>query len=223
MFLRTVVGLCAVSLLVTVTTACGGGSKQQGASIKQATAQAAAISSTEAPLGGHLSGAAGELQSVAENFAKVKSFRARMTSDRTGAGPSQVEEEYVAPDRLHVSLSGGGAGLTEAIKIGTDTYTKTGSTWTKAPVAIPNSFDLKSTADNAVQGLERSTVTKGGTDTVDGKRCQLYHVTRAGESTGVDVCVYNGLPLQIVAQTSNGKVTIVYTDYNSNIDINPPI
>ena len=58
--------------------------------------------------------------------------------------------------------------------------------------------------------------TKGGTDTVAGKRCQVYSIPTT------EICLADDLPLRIVITSGTTKTTIVFTSFD-NVDIKAPI
>jgi hypothetical protein len=64
--------------------------------------------------------------------------------------------------------------------------------------------------------------TKGGVETINGKRCQDYvHTGTEGNAT---LCVdNNNLPVRFVGTLNGAKTTIEYQDLNGNIDIRTPV
>jgi len=210
--------LALAPVLLALSVSCGGGSKKETTSPTAAGGSGAQATATK-PSGGQ-SGASGELGAVIENFAKVKSFRAKLTIESPGQPKQEATMEIVLPDKFHMTFSGGG-GLpaVEMISIGNDAYLKAGPTWIKQPGsgggALFDPADISSTISDA------GGAKKGGTETVDGKRCQVYTYTSGSDST--EVCVSDNLPLRVVTSSGGAKTTIVFTDFNANITIKAPI
>lgn len=172
-------------------------------------------SNTGGSSGGNVSNS--EIAQLFVNFAKVKSFR---ISADVGGG-QKMQMEVVEPDRAHYVITGGSTGPIELIAIGNDAYVKTGSTWIKAPGSaagsVPKLADLSSQVQKA--SSNEKGFTKGGTDTVNGKKCQIY----TDNSDGGQICVADGLPLRVVTKGGGGNATLIFSDYNANIDIKAPI
>jgi hypothetical protein len=168
-----------------------------------------------------------DLRQVVQNWTQVQSFRAHLTVEASGRQPVEELIEYVRPDRLHVSLTGGPTGSTEIIVIGTDTYTKTAGSWTKRTTAGSGRSALFSPdqVDRAVQQLVAAGVTQGGLDAVAGTRCQIYVVkspTQGEPDQELCVSPEEGLLLRIVSQSGTMTTTVVFSDYNTPIAITPP-
>jgi hypothetical protein len=64
--------------------------------------------------------------------------------------------------------------------------------------------------------------TKGGIETVDGKRRQDYRHTRTEDTTTLCVGDYN-LPVKFAGLPNGTKTTIVYQNFNGNFDSRPPV
>jgi hypothetical protein len=163
--------------------------------------------------------ATGEFANLVNKFASQRSWRAQMTMEEPGQAPQSGTFEFVAPDKYRIVTSDPSLGSFEIISIGRDAYTKFGSMWTKqAGGGLGELFDVNSLAESI---KELSGYTKGGMETVAGKRCQIYSRTQAGETE--EFCIADDLPVRYVTSDSSGKTTIVFTDYNANIDIRAPI
>jgi hypothetical protein len=165
--------------------------------------------------GGNVSNS--EIAQLFTNFAKVKSFR--INAD-VGGG-QKLQMEVVEPDKAHYVITGGSTGNIELIAIGNDAYVKTGNTWIKAPGSaagsVPKLSDLSSQVQKA--SSNEKGFSKGGTDTVNGKKCQIY----TDNTDGGQICVADGLPLRVVTKGGSGNTTLIFSDYNANIDIKAPI
>ena len=214
--------LALVPALLALSVSCGGGSKKETTSPTAAGGSGAQATATK-PSGGQ-SGASGELGAVIENFAKVKSFRAKLTMESPGQPKQEATMEVVLPDKFHMTFSGGsGVPAVEMISIGNDAYLKAGPTWIKQAGAGGGALFDPGDISGAISDLgEAGGAKKGGTETVDGKRCQVYSYTSGSETT--EVCVSSdNLPLRVVTTSGSEKTTIVFTDYNANITIKAPI
>jgi hypothetical protein len=218
-----VVGLVGTSILGLALAACGGSSSSKSTPVSTSSTPApataiatfgtSAAQTTETKTVGSSSGAEGELTSVYQNILKLKSFRATISTGGTSAVTGTMEE--VLPDKFHLTLPGG----IEVINIGNDSYSKSGATWTKSTsTAGPRSTLAAADITNQIKALQTAGVAKGGTDSVNGKTCQIY------TSGDTEYCIdSNKLPLRIVTGTGTSKATIIFTDFNTNIDIKAPI
>jgi hypothetical protein len=192
----------------------GSSSQPTQASGAQATKPAA---TTAASSGGGSSAAADELTALFTNFLKVKSFRAAITEEVTGQPKVDGSIEYVAPDKYHITLPG----LGEFINIGKDSYIKIGPAWTKSPGAGGGSLFDAASIQSTLDSFKNNSK-KGGTDTVNGVKCQIYTVTDTSGST-TEVCVANGLPVRMVIKSTSSTTTFVFTDFDKLSDIKAPI
>lgn len=55
---------------------------------------------------------------------------------------------------------------------------------------------------------------------VNGQECQIYTYT---STTLAEICIAHGLPVRPVEDDGNSKTTVIFPDYNSQIDIQAPI
>jgi hypothetical protein len=194
-----------------VLSACGGKKKSEGTSAAPTQASGSATQAPSSSSGGGSNVSTDELKALVANFVKVKSFRMVL---QDGSGNQQGTIEYVAPDKYHINVSG-----LEVITIGKDNYLKQGGTWTKLPSSQSATplFDA-STIKQELDSLDVTKYTKGGTDTVNGTKCQLYTVTES-DGTKTELCVANGLPLRI---KTSGTIVLI-SDYDKVGDIKAPI
>jgi len=230
--------LAAGSALAFFATACGGGSsKSTGVSITDAGTPGAAAPANFTPIStpAGVPTAVGspapesDIQQISDNYAKVKSFRVQI-SQGTGDKAATTSLEVVQPDQLHITIKS--AQLTqENICLGKTLYTNKDGKWTKSDKdqngtaidcaqAISATFNTKAIADGIKQASDAKQIAKGGTDTVNGKKCQLYTQTNPNGTTA-DICVADGLLLRVVDKTAGA--TLLFSDYNANIDIKAPI
>ena len=110
-------------LLVVPVLACGGGKKSSSSGESSGGAAApASPSNTEA------TAITNEFAAFATAFAKVKTFKAAVTSN-SGSGPAvEASLDVQLPDRYHVTSQ-----AVEIIAVGNDTYVKAGANWVKSP------------------------------------------------------------------------------------------
>lgn len=209
--------LIAVSALLLA--ACGGGKKEAAAPTATGAGGAAQATATT-PSGAAATG--DDIKKLYENFAKVKSFRATMKVE-AGGQTQEGSMEVVLPDKMHVKMTVAGQQV-EMIMIGADTYTKFGDNWMKMtlPGMEETAIDVDDLSKDFQEASTSSAAQKGGTDTVNGKRCQVYTITEpSGDKT--ELCMADGLPLRVVIQSSDSKVTMTFSDFNANIEIKAPI
>jgi len=225
--------LCAA--LVLLLAACSSGSDDEAPSdngssgtsggstpVAQPTTAAPGAQPTPQATGGSTGG--GEFGPIANAVSALRSFRAQVTTE-AGGSKLDVQLEWVAPNRQHITLNGASLGIpgnVEMITIGSDVYTKLGPSWTRQSLPGGGGFDPNTLNQmvEAVKNLGNSAV-KGATATVNGKSCQIY-TARSGTATN-EFCIADNLPLRIVSESAGTKMTIVFADYNANININPPI
>ena len=230
--LLTAIGVPLLGLLV----ACGGSSKNNNSTSNNVVGTASTVAptgatgstgsaastgstgskSTGASTGSAANGNTAVLVTVLTNFANAKSWSAQIkdSSDPTSNGTFQ----YVAPDKFHVTLSD-----YEIISIGNDTYIKQSGTWVKVPATGASGplFDTSSLKDT-ISAASTAAVTKGGTDTVNGTKCQLYTYNDTESNNKIEVCVADNLPVRVVQDDGESVSTTIF-DFKSNIDIKAPI
>ena len=201
----------ASCLLLVPVLACGGG-KKSSSSASSSGAQAPGTAQT-----GGGTAVMSEFASFAAAIAKVKTFRATLTTS-AGTGP-QTEStlEVQMPDRFHVTSP-----TSELINIGADSYVKTGANWVKAPGGGAGTLGQIAQLPALATAIPASQITKGGTDTVNGTKCQVYNQT-TGTGTTAYCLASNNLPVRIVITGGSSKTTIIFTDYDKPLDIKAPI
>ena len=156
----------------------------------------------------------------------AKSFRASMTNT-SSQGNYTATVEYASPDRYRIVSP-----QSEMIAVGSDAYMKAGGRWMKAPLnvgQIINQFrDPK-----AVEEMRRKTDIKYiGTETLDGQAMYVYEYTLDEAGTGAKgraktwISTADMLPRKTEVDGEAGGIkshtTIIYSDYNSDIKIEPP-
>ncbi len=156
----------------------------------------------------------------------VKSFRAHVTS--VPANPNtESTMEWVLPDRFRVIASQG-----EFIRIANTYYIKLGpGKWISGTLDaqnknVPMPPDPR---EQVIQMVTSGAATFSGPDMLGGRPMLVYQVKLpAPEGTFVTsfklwVGATDGLPYQEVTTTKDGtKTTVVFYDYNADIQINPP-
>ena len=203
------------SLATVAPSGSTGAASSSGAS--GSTAPKTATGSTGASNnGGGATGDTGELIKVLKNLASAKSWKASVqdSSDPSSSGTL----EYQAPDKFHVTFPD-----YEIISLGSDTYIKQGDSWLKVPSTGASGplFDTNSFQDT-IDAAQTASVTKGGTDTVNGTKCQLYNYTDTASNDKVQVCVADDLPLRVVQNDGESTSTTTF-DFKTAINIKAPI
>ena len=229
--------LLALPLIAGLAIACGGGSKSgsdQGIKIDQATNDnngtpgaaipVATLSAAPTPSG--VPASADEVSSLASNFGKVKSFKA--TIAQTGTASLQGSIEYQSPDKVHVVVGSGATGQ-EIICVGDSIYFKRGSAaWQKAPPGSATCLGQlgPTNPQELAKGINAAaadkTLNKGSTETVAGKKCQVYSQSLPNGAS-FEMCVLDGLPLRLISKDAAQSVTIIFSDIDKPIDIKAPI
>src|SRR5262249_26808400 len=147
----------------------------------------------------------------------VKSYRAHMTSGSGSSGTVDVDLEVVTPDRFHMKT-----GQLEMIIIGNTTYVKMGTTWQKMTLTQTIDLSLADAHKFEAQVGTSPDVKLLGPEVLDGTPTLVYQMGQtSGSSQTVKmwVGVADGLPRKV----STPGTIITFSDYNSNITINPPI
>jgi hypothetical protein len=209
-------GTLALTLIASV--ACSGSGDS---SAPETSTQAAAPTQAAATVG------SGEQAGFARAASAVKSYRTTFTVEL----PSKVVERgtlaFLQPDRSHFTLTVSGT-TNEVIAVGSDRYAKTPSGgWMKLQSGgLPRVVTATGGLDQLAgfrSAAQAGTLTKGGSDTVNNARCDLYSHSLNGHS--IEYCVAQDLPLRmkIVMGTDGSIVTFFFSDYNQAIQIDPPI
>jgi outer membrane lipoprotein-sorting protein len=231
--------LIALPIVVSLSLACGGGSKtsNEGIKIEQPGGNTGAPSLTPGVAPPTLAAvptiagspvSADEVSALAGNFGKVKSFKATISQSGGASASLTGSVEYQQPDKIRVVVGSGATGQ-EIICVGEAFYFKQGNNpWQKAPPGAANCrgnlgpADPKALADGINAAAADKTLKKGGQDTVAGKRCQIYAQALNNGST-FEMCVADGLPLRIVTKAGTASATIMFSDIDKDFDIKAPI
>jgi hypothetical protein len=182
-------------------------------------APAATQPTTAAPGGGQPTG--GAFAAARTAFSQVRTYKATITT--SGAAPVQMTVDFQVPDRYRATIAASaGSPPVEVIGIGNQTYLRIGTAWQAAPASgLP--FSPAGLIGQAEFFLTSANVTQGGTANAGGATCQVYMVTTATNQRA-EMCISNdNLPRQLRYTDAAGTFTIVFSDYNANLNIVPPI
>ncbi len=168
----------------------------------------------------------------------AKSYRANIDSNGSNGTHSNLLVEYAAPDRYHLvthAQLNGREFSQEYVIVGKDTFMRTnGGAWSRFPVDLKQMIaafrDPKFVDDLAKQ----SDVKLVGPDTLDGQPMLVYSYSTTnpmGMNIKSDsktwVAVADGLPRKTESEGemsgTKTRSTITFSDYNSDIRIEPPI
>ena len=219
----------ALVALLFICAACSkppgeGGSRTSGGASGGASApaggSAAAVSPSENPQD--------VLTKSMQAHLNAKSLRARMTNT-SSQGTYTATLEYASPDRYrHVSPQG------EMIAIGNNAYMKAGGRWMKAPVNVGQIIS-QFRDPKMVEELRRTTDIKYvGTESLDGQTVHDYEYALnepagKGAKGRAKTWISPGdmLPRKTEVDGEAGGIkshtTITYSDYGSDIKIEPPM
>jgi len=201
----------AAFLLVIPVLACGGGGKKSSSGESSGGAPPGSPSNSQA------TAIANEFAAFGTAFSKVKSFKATVSSN-SGSGPDiEASLEVQPPDRYHVTSP-----AVEIIAIGKDTYVKAGANWVKSPSGGgAGSLAQIAQLPALATAIPTASISKGGTETVNGTKCQLY--SQAGPSGTTEYCIANNLPIRLVVTSGTSKSTVIFSDYDKPLEIKAPI
>jgi hypothetical protein len=224
--------LAAFAGLAIAVTACGGGSDNKGSipssQNNSGSSTTPAASGTAAPTGGGstaatASGDAAPVNDALQNLAKQKSFKGKVSIEG-GQLKGDGTFDALPPDKFHLTFGGGALGNLELISIGDTTYTKTGGAWAKSATGSAGIGIDPTSLTKQVQTISKTAkVTKGGTDKVNNKTCQLYSMDDPQTKSTTELCIADNLPQRFVASGASSKVIVTFSDFNSSIDIKAPI
>jgi hypothetical protein len=192
--------------------------------------------STEVPTNGAggVGALAGDPKTVLLNAVKAMHQQKYRSTSMISTGdistPITNTVEFVPPDNYHINM----LGKIEAIATGGKTYTKTGDTWTVAPIdlgSIISDVTIQLASDTTGKLLQNAT--RVGPDMGAGVPAELFTFNENLSTTGSNAAgitkiwlrVSDGLPVRLESQTTvNGKTgSVVSTyDYDPTITITPP-
>jgi outer membrane lipoprotein-sorting protein len=158
----------------------------------------------------------------------AKSLRASMTNT-SSQGTYTATLEYASPDRYRMVSPQG-----EMIAVGNDAYMKAGGRWVKSPVNVGQLIN-QFRDPKVVEEMRRTTDIKYvGTDMLDGQSMFVYEyalneATAKGAKSRAKTWISPAdmLPRKTEVDGEVGGIkshtTITYSDYNSDIKIEPPM
>ncbi len=161
-------------------------------------------------------------------WSSVKTFRARLTVPPVPPGQGQggggvVNIEVVMPDRFHMVGDGN-----EVILIGSTTYRKINNQWQRGETFIPSPL-VDPKVFEAFLAAIKPDVKLLGPEVLDGTPTLVYELTTPllpAKTSKFWIAVSDGLPRKYEETSADNplsKMTIIYSDYNADITINPPI
>lgn len=162
-----------------------------------------------------------DLVTAWRTFGTVKSFHAdmKMPDNRN------LSLDMIVPDKMHATMPQG----MQMIRIGSDIWMYRAGSWMKLPVSMPQMGAMSDSA--RTMGMQtkpepdKYTITYLGPAAVNGTPAQHYRIVRKDNSVKpMEMYIGpNHLPLEVVTQTENGPMTILYSEYNAVPDITPPM
>jgi hypothetical protein len=159
-------------------------------------------------------------------WGKAKTYRMTVESNEEDS-KGTVVMELVRPDRAHMKATVQGETV-DVIEIGQDVYVNIEGKWTKMSLSSSPAAAMMGNPQATEEEINKSlqegnSLTKGSRTTVDGQQCQEWVYTSKDESGGGTVCVSVATNLPVQIKTSDGKVTMKFSDWNAPITIEPPI
>jgi len=161
---------------------------------------------------------------VSSAMSKATSWHMTMKS-----GATEMSMDISCPDKMHMQTKSG-AQMIETVRVGNDMYTKIGPRWMK----VPSSAQQAPVCGGGMSGMNPGaggraptvdpnvTMTKRGSETVNGESCTAYEATSKddkGATHTFSICVgSDSLPRQV----KTGEAVITYSDWNKPVTIEAP-
>jgi hypothetical protein len=194
--------------------------------VAQPTAAPPAATAPPAPAASGNNGGT-DIRRIADAMSAATSYRVQMTTI-TDQGPIQSEWEVVKPDRMHTTSQQQGRTF-EMVIIGQDNYINSNGVWNKVPSGggpvSALTFNANEIVAEFTASMEAGDVyTPGGLDNVNGTACQELVVMPADpERQGGSWCIglSDSLPRRHTSPALSG--TMIFSDWNTPIRIDPPI
>ena len=184
----------------------------------------------------------GALAESLNSMLAAKSYRARVVSS-SSQGATNVVAEFVAPDRFHLTTNlevpGQGNTTHETIVVGKDTYVKMGNTpWRKFPANLGDMISKFRDPKMLAELSKGADVKFIGAETLDGSPTFIYQYTFTSPenkdfkgSSKTWVGMSDNLPRKTETEGEMNldgkpvitKTTITYSDFGSDIKIEPPM
>jgi hypothetical protein len=169
------------------------------------------------------------MEQVGDAWKGLKSYKMTMNifDASTNAQTGTATIETTLPDKTHSVFDVDGQSI-EVISIGKDEYVKLGDTWTHTTIALPTNLPSFSSSDIlndvATPAASPDLVSNKGSETVDGVECDVYEFkTGSGSSTTMWIGHNDHLIYKASFSDDTTRTEILFSDFNSDFDIQPPV
>ncbi len=218
----------ATATSASTTTSAATATTATATTVSTSTATQAASGSTSTATGVPLSGITG-LDQIAQSWQSLKSYKMTVKVYSNGASTPDVSGtvEVTTPDKTHSVITVSGQNL-ETITIGDTTYLKLAGTWQKAPAGTTDGIPSL-TGDSLLSSLgtpeaNSGSLTKTGEDTINGVKCDVYTYKLSDTTTStIWVGQKDQLPYKITSEVDTTKTEILFSDFNTDFNIQPPM
>lgn len=168
------------------------------------------------------------MEQVANAWKDLKSYRMTMTifDSSTNAQTGTATVETTLPDKSHSVFDVNGESL-EIITIGKDEYVKIAGTWTHATSDLPSTLPTISgndiLNDVATPAASPNLATSKGTDSVNGVECDVYEFKTDSGSSTMWIGHKDHLIYKASFSDNSTRTEILFSDFNADFNIQPPI
>ena len=205
---------------IALTAACGSGSSSE----KDKSAGNTATAQDKQTIA--------EVKEAFLNLAAAKTFKIAIVAQvrpPTGMITNSIfTYDFVPPDKYQL-YTGPTANITRQVGGETFSYDRMRDQWSVLADYSGPSFPGLSRLTDAKRMTEAAnaigttaSVSKGGTDTIEGKTCQLYVLTDGPSQNKTDMCIADKLPLRFVYHSGDLSTTVVFSAFNTDIQIDRP-
>jgi len=161
---------------------------------------------------------------ISSAMEKATSWHTTMKS-----GTTDMSMDISCPDKMRMQTKSG-AQVIETVRVGNDMYTKIGPRWMRvpssaqqAPVCGGGASGMNPGASGRVATFDPNvTMTKKGSETVNGESCTLYETTSKddkGVAHTFSICVgSDNLPRRVTV----GDAVMTYSNWNKPVTIEAP-
>lgn len=161
---------------------------------------------------------------------KVNSYRiqVKMKAPEIGEDGQDMVVEVIKPNKYRMAFMQDGMSI-EMIAIDDKTWMKMGDSWMELPGQqgmnefMP--FEPEESLDDVT--APDATVVEVGTETIDGVDCRVYEVTAEVEGEQVTSKIWVGkddqLPRKMVSAMGDFSMELLFSGYNGDFDIQPPM
>jgi hypothetical protein len=158
-----------------------------------------------------------DIEKSIQSMTQIKAYRA--VSYCSGDNSTRTEE-WVSPDRIHVIMKGRGA--FDYIQIGPVAYNKTADgQWEKVTVG-----GLPPHPDYRYETVQKTQAEYIGIEKLGDQSMLVYRFNSSGQSnppSKIWISTNDGLPRRIEDHPLGVKCVLEFSDYNSDIHIDPPM